>query len=152
MRGEKRFTWPKKLIIGAAIVLIFVFALFALRARILYKPDLRYERDSYNMLNDWAVTSCTVKNYGRRRASRVRMSVEFLSKILDIQISPKSAGKIVEIAPDKLNAVLDLESIAAKGQVFILFCVEKPQDEPFDIHLLDISGKRTAKEGPDPIR
>lgn len=118
-----------------------------------YRPNLRYKRDSYAVLKNHAVTSCVVKNYGYATADRTRMSVEFLSRILDVRFDPESAGKIVEIAPGQLKAVLDLQDIAPKDEVTVFFTVEKPQEKPFDIYLMDIGeGGRPMKERAVPIK
>ena len=69
------------------------------------------------------------------------MSVEFLSAILEIRFSPESAGRVVNIASEGHKAVLELESIAPRDKVTIFFSVERPQDKPFDIRLLDASKK-----------
>lgn len=80
------------------------------------------------------------------------MSVEFLSKILDIWFSPEPAGKVVGIAPDQLTAVLELGNIAPKGEVTIFFAVEQPQHKPFGINMLDVSGAAHPRERTTPIR
>ena len=148
MEGIRRY---KKL--GMWVVIIFfVFIVFISVMPVLLKSDLRYERNSYSVSKDQAITSCVVKNYGRRSAEKTRMSVEFLSRILDVRFSPGSAGKIIKIAPDQHNAVLELENIAPKGEMTIFFSVERPQDKPFDIHLLDISERRPLKERTVPIK
>ena len=131
----------QKLGIYAVILFFAVFVIFAYLIPFLYKPDLRYQRHSYDVFKDKAVTSCVVTNYGRRSAERTLMSVAFLSKILDIQFSSESVGKIGEVTSDQRNAVLELRDIAPKEYVTIIFTVEQPQDEPFDVSLMDISGK-----------
>ncbi len=144
--------WAGKFLMCLVIAIVFVFVVFTFLGPVLYKPDLRYTRDSYSVSKNGAVTSCTIRNYGRRSAEKTRMSVEFLSEVLDIRFSPESAGKVVEVAPGKHSAVLNLGNIAPKEQVTILFTVEKPQDKPFDIHLLDISDARRLSEKGAPIK
>jgi hypothetical protein len=134
------------------IAVISGFIVFTFLGPLLYKPGLRYTRGSYSVSKDGAVTSCIIKNYGRRSAEKTRMSVEFLSEILHIRFSPESAGKVVEVAPGQHSAVLNLENIAPKEQVTIFFTVEKPQDKPFDIHLLDISDARPLREKGAPVK
>jgi hypothetical protein len=145
--------WAGKFLICLALaIIIFGFVVFTFLGPVLYKPDLRYTRDSYSVSKGGSVTSCIIKNHGRRSAERTRMSVEFLSEVLDIRFSPESAGKVVEIASDRRSAALNLENIAPKEQVTIFFTVEKPQDKPFDINLLDISDTGSLKERGVPIK
>jgi len=144
--------WSDKFLICLVIAVISGFVIFTFLGPILYRTDLRYTRDSYSVSKDGAVTSCIIKNHGRRSAEKTRMSVDFLSEICDIRFSPESAGKVVEITPDRHSAALNLENIAPKEQVTIFFTVEKPQDKPFDIHLLDISDARPLKEKGAPIK
>lgn len=149
MEGIRR---SKRLIMGAFIAAIFALVVFMLLQSVLYKPDLRYERDSYSVFKDRAVTSCTVTNHGRRSAEKTRMSVEFLSRILDIRITPETAGSILKVTSDQRNAAINLNNIAPKDQVKIFFTVERSQDKPFDIYLFDISGSTYQKERVVPIR
>jgi hypothetical protein len=149
MRSWREYV--KKLAIGVVILFIF-FVVFISLAPLLFKPDLRYERSSYSVSRDRAITSCFVRNYGRGSAERTRMSVGFLSKILDIWVSPEPAGRILGTAPDQRNAVLELENIAPKGEVTVFFAVERPQDRPFDFHLLDISRGGSVRERAVPMR
>jgi hypothetical protein len=144
--------WAGKFLMCLVIAIVFGFLVFTFLGPILYKPDLRYTRDSYSVSKDGAVTSCIIKNHGRRSAEKTRMSVEFLSEVLDIRFSPESAGKVVEVSPDRRNAALNLENIAPKEQVTIFFTVEKPQDKPFDINLLDISDARRLSEKGAPTK
>lgn len=144
--------WAGKFLMYLVIAIVFGFLVFTFLGPILYKPDLRYTRDSYSVSKDGAVTSCIIKNHGRRSAEKTRMSVEFLSEVLDIRFSPESAGKVVEVAPDRRSAAMNLENIAPKEQVTIFFTVEKPQDKPFDINLLDISDARPLREKGAPIK
>jgi len=144
--------WAGKFLMCLVIAIVFVFVVFTFLGPILYKPDLRYTRDSYSVSKEGAVTSCIIKNHGRRSAEKTRMSVEFLSEVLDIRFSPESAGEVVETTPDRRSAAMNLENIAPKEQLTIFFTVEKPQDKPFDIHLLDISDARSLKEKGVPIK
>jgi len=153
MRTEKRMGWGQKLGIVVVIAIVCIIFLFITFAPVFYRPNLRYKRDSYTVSKNHAVTSCVVKNYGYATADRTRMSVEFLSRILDVRFDPESAGKIVEIAPGQLKAVLDLQNIAPKDEVTVFFTVEKPQEKPFDIYLMDIGeGGKPMKERAVPIK
>ena len=127
--------------------------MFITFAPVFYRPNLRYKRNSYSVSKNHAVTSCVIKNHGYATADRTRMSVEFLSRILDVRFDPESAGEVVEIAPDQLKGVLDLQDIASKDEVTVFFTVEKPQEKPFDIYLMDIGeGGKPIKERAVPIK
>jgi hypothetical protein len=146
MNNEDRYTPSQRrrppLVIAIVVgALVIVSAIFMLLAPMLSRPDLRCERASYSVSEDGAVTSCVVANRGRGIAERTFMSVEFLSRISDIRFSPESAGRVVNIASEGYKALLELENIASRGQVTIFLSVERPQDKPFDIRLLDASKK-----------
>ena len=153
MRGDNRLSWRQKLGIVVVIAIICIITLFIAFAPVFLRPNLRYKRDSYTVSKNHAVTSCVIKNYGYATADRTRMSVNFLSRILDVRFDPESAGKIVEITSDQFNAVLDLQNIAPKDEVTVFFTVEKPQEKPFDIYLMDIGeGGKPVRERSTPIK
>lgn len=78
------------------------------------------------------------------------MSVKFLLKILDVSISPDSAGKLVGIARDQFSATIELKNIDPRDKITVSFSIEKPQNEPFEVRLLDITDERPLKERAKP--
>lgn len=78
------------------------------------------------------------------------MSVKFLSKILDVSISPDSAGKLVGIARDQFSATMELKNIDPRDKITVSFSIEKPQNEPFEVRLLDITDERPVRERAKP--
>lgn len=135
MENEGRFTKAQIWTIAVTILVVFIGTGLNLLVKKWYGPDLRYEENPYYILKGQAVTSCLVKNYGRSSVNEVRISVEFLSKILDIQISPEFGGKIVENGVGQQNAVIELERIVPNDEVTIFFALERSQGESIVKHI-----------------
>ena len=128
------------------LVVLCISVIVVSLASLLSRPDLRYKRGSYSVSKDQAVTSCVVENHGRGSSKKALLSVEFLSKILDIRISPESAGKFMAVARDQLSATIELKDIGPGDEVTVFLSVEKAQSKPFDVHLMDMSHERPVKE------
>ena len=137
----------KRLVMWAVIGLTLFLVVLISFGPLFFRVDLRYRRSSFSVMKDHATASCVVANHGRRVAERTRMSVGFLSKILDIRVSPESAGGTMEISSDQRDAVIELKNIVSRDEVTVFFSVEKMQDKPFDVHLMDVSrDRRSLKE------
>jgi len=143
-------TWTQRSLMALGLLIVFGCTVFLAIGPALFRSDLRYRRDSYSVSKGHAVTSCIVKNHGRAVAKEALMSVVFLSKILDVSISPESAGKVVETATDQFSAMIELENIAPGSEVTVSFSVEKPQNEPFEVRLLDMTDGRPLRERAKP--
>ncbi len=147
LKGEwnmQRLREGKRLIMWAVIGGIVVFIALAALGPSFFGTDLRYERGSYSVMKDHTIASCAVKNHGRRSAKKALMSVVFLSRILGIEVSPESAERAVRIASDQQSAMIELKNIDPGDEITVSFSIEKPQDKPFDVHLMDISDDPTA--------
>ena len=141
----------KRLVMWAVIGLTLFLVVLISFGPLFFRVDLRYRRSSFSVMKDHATTSCTVKNHGRGVAEKTRMSVGFLSKILDIRVSPEPAGGIVSISSDQRDAVIELKNLVHGDEVTVFFSVEKMQDKPFDVHLMDVGRNRMAfKDGAAP--
>lgn len=140
--------------LGMAFVLIFLVGIILIvsLASILYRSDLQFERNSYSVLKNHATTSCIITNRGRRIAEKSRMYVNFESKILDIEFSPSSSGKIGKLTSDGHEALLELNNVDSGDFIEIFFSVERMQDTPFHIQLLDISADIPIKEQTTPLK
>ncbi len=136
----------KRSVMAIFLILLCISVIIISLASLLSRPDLRYERGSYSVSKDHAVTSCVVENHGHGSSERALLSVKFLSKILDIRVSPESARKLVEVASDQRGAMIELKNIAPGDAVTVFFSVERAQNELFDVSLLDMSRERPVRE------
>lgn len=136
----------RRLGMGIFLALLCISVIIFSLASLLSRPDLRYRRGPYSVFKDHAVTSCIVENHGQGSSKKALLAVRFLSKILDIRISPESARNLIDVKSDQLGALIELKNIGPGDAVTVSFSLERAQDKPFEVSLLDVTQERSSKE------
>ena len=56
----------------------------------------------------------------------------------------------MDIARDQFSATIELKNIDPRDKIAVSFSIERSQDEPFEVRLLDITDERPLKERAKP--
>ncbi len=128
---EDKLTKAQKITIGVTIGVAFLAVVLQILVKTWFSPDIRYECGSYYKLQNEAIVSCKLKNYGHKTASLIRIFTKFKSNILEIQISPFTKFNILNGKIGDKELVIEIERIVPSTQVEIFYAVETIQNEPF---------------------
>ncbi|GAI75349.1 unnamed protein product, partial [marine sediment metagenome] len=113
------------------IIAVFGAAFIAIVGQIIirewYKADIRYEEGSYYTLQNFAVSSLKLKNYGHDDAKNIRLTFRFQNQIEDIRFSdPSVKFSTIDGGLGETHATLEFDRMVPDQTVYIYVVIRDP--------------------------